>query len=80
MFFHNGCMESNLEFNVIMSVKWRVFLQSLFSFLFRETMAFGEAFKEQLLAEEDDDERRRLAELKRRNTLYPSHLQSSYPM
>jgi len=46
----------------------------------RETMAFGEAFKEQLLSEEDDDERRRLAELKRRNTLYPSHLQSSYPV
>ena len=43
-------------------------------------MAFGEAFKEQLLSEEDDDERRRLAELKRRNTLYPSHLQSSYPV
>jgi len=45
----------------------------------RETMAFGEEFKEQLLAD-DDDERRRLAELKRRNTLVPSHLQSSYPV
>ena len=51
----------------------------LSDFPYRETMAFGEEFKEQLLAD-DDDERRRVAELKRRNTLVPSHLQSSYPV
>jgi hypothetical protein len=58
-------------------------LKSGFFVVRRETIAFDQQFKKDLLAEkceDEDPERQRLNELKRRNTLYPSHLQSSYPV